>query len=413
MNHPRPPLVLEDVTNSVPPKAETNPTRFEGLEGYRAIAALLLVVFHAYQFTREGLGLESYAFEGTPLHSILISLQLSGVFFVLSGFLIFLPFARSAVEQRGERSVRHFFIRRTIRLLPPYYLAIILVWTWRYVGTSEQWTDLLLHLTFTQIFHPKYIFWTIGPAWALAVEICFYVFLALFGWLAYWLCQYIAYRMRLILLAGTALMLFILSVAFKAWAWLIAEIPRTNYPVYFGPLAKFDTLAVGMLLAIIVLVVQYRAILGIWTARGVRLLGFVVLISLIVSREHYALVNFYFHTLFSIGFVLILASTVLGPRGSTWERAMGWRPLQFIALISYSIYLWHEPIMIELAKHGVLIRPEPEAFFTNVAVLLTLSTTAGVLVYWLVQYPFNYLQYLFTHEGRLAQRYPDEGINRL
>ena len=60
--------------------------RFEGLEAYRGIAALLLVVFHAYQYTREGTG--RYAYEGTPLGALFGSLQLSGWFFVLSGFLI-------------------------------------------------------------------------------------------------------------------------------------------------------------------------------------------------------------------------------------------------------------------------------------------------------------------------------------
>lgn len=166
-----PPMVLEDVTPAVPPNAGTASTRVEGLDGYRAIVALLLVVYHAYQFTREGLGLETYAYEGTALNLVLRSLQLSGVFFVLSGFLIFLPFARAAVEQRGERSLKNFFIRRAMQILPQYYLAIILVWTWRYAGLPGQWNDLFLHLSFTHIFSREYIFWTIGPSWAVAVEV--------------------------------------------------------------------------------------------------------------------------------------------------------------------------------------------------------------------------------------------------
>ena len=107
----------------------TQQTRFTELEAYRGIAALLVVVFHAYQYSREGTGTPREVYTGTPLHLLFYNLEAPvSWFFVLSGFLLFLPFARAAIEQRGFLSSRGFLVRRAIRIRPPYYVAILVVW---------------------------------------------------------------------------------------------------------------------------------------------------------------------------------------------------------------------------------------------------------------------------------------------
>lgn len=210
--------------------------RFDELEAYRGIAALLIVIFHAYQYSREALRLERYVYEGTPLHLLLANLESSvSWFFVLSGFLVFLPFARDAITLRAPPSGRGFLIRRAIRILPPYYLAIIVVWTLRYSGGAEQWQDLLQHLTFTHIFDKEHFFWTIGPAWSLGIEVWFYLFLAVAGPLLYHVCRRIPRsQARVALLAGVALALALASITYRWWALNIADIPRDNWPVYYG-----------------------------------------------------------------------------------------------------------------------------------------------------------------------------------
>src|SRR5439155_24073279 len=89
-----------------------------GLEAYRGIAALLIVVYHAYQHSRLA---SAYVYDGTPLHVLLRNLE-AGVawFFVLSGFLIVLPFARAAANRQSAVSVRGFLVRRAIRIVPLY-----------------------------------------------------------------------------------------------------------------------------------------------------------------------------------------------------------------------------------------------------------------------------------------------------
>jgi peptidoglycan/LPS O-acetylase OafA/YrhL len=50
---------------------EDRPVHFEGLEAYRGIAALSVVVFHAYQYSREGLQLDRFVYEGSTWHTLL------------------------------------------------------------------------------------------------------------------------------------------------------------------------------------------------------------------------------------------------------------------------------------------------------------------------------------------------------
>lgn len=111
-------------SREIPSRVTEDRLRFEELEAYRGIAALLVVVFHAYQHTREGSG--RYVYEGTPLHPFFLSLDVTVPwFFMLSGFLIFLPFARAAIKRGTPRSARGFLICRAIRIIPLYYVAIL------------------------------------------------------------------------------------------------------------------------------------------------------------------------------------------------------------------------------------------------------------------------------------------------
>ena len=191
----------------------------------------MIIVFHAYQTSRVAV---SYVYQNTPLHFLLVNLDSAvAVFLTLSGFLIFLPYAYAFLGQRPYPATRGFFIRRAIRIIPLYYAAILIVWTVRYTGGVEQWLDLLEHLTFTQIFDSQHIFWTIGPAWSLAVEVLFYVCVGLTAPLLLKLCERIqSPRRRSLLLAGLAAVLIAASLAYKAWAFYVAHIPEENYAVY-------------------------------------------------------------------------------------------------------------------------------------------------------------------------------------
>ena len=105
---------------------DARPVRFEGLEAYREIAALSVVVFHPYQYSREGFQLDRFVYVGSIWHTLFHHLDGAvSWFFVFSGFLIFLPFSYAAVNQGSCRSAKNFLIRRALRILPLYYVAIL------------------------------------------------------------------------------------------------------------------------------------------------------------------------------------------------------------------------------------------------------------------------------------------------
>jgi peptidoglycan/LPS O-acetylase OafA/YrhL len=115
-------------------------------------------------------------------------------------------------------------------------------------------------------------------------------------------------------------------------------------------------------------------------------------------------VDLYFPTLSGVACVLVLAPTVLGPREAVCERLLAWPPLQILGLISYSLYLWHEPLVIGLGH--VLPLETARTFPAATLVLLVASIAVATLSYWGLAYSTLLLRHLLTREGQLTRRYP-------
>lgn len=377
--------------------------RFEGLETYRGIAALSVVVFHAYQYSREGLQLDKFVYEGTPWHTLFHNLDVAvSWFFVLSGFLIFLPCSHAAVNQGSRRSARGFLIRRALRILPLYYVAIVVVWSLRYTGSHEEWVSLLQHLTFTHVFSQENFFRIIGPAWSLADEVIFYLIVAALSPLMYLACGRLnAQGKRAALICVSVATFILLSVGYKWWAYYVARIPEENYPVYFGPLAHLDSFALGMLLAVGLATGWLR--FG-KTASALLSLGGVAFVALSFTlRDAHEAVDLYFYTLSAVAFTMVLAATVapLAEKNGR-EALLPWLlrspVLAYVGLISYSVYMWHEPILIELGSHGFLIDKDPQFFPQNALALAAVSVAVAAITYGAIERPATRLYHFFDRK---------------
>lgn len=387
------------------PEASGAQGRFLELDAYRGIAALSIVVYHVYVYARDDAG--RYLFEGTWLDLFLRILD-SGVawFFVLSGFVIFLPFARAVIKQRGAQPTRRFLIRRAIRILPVYYVAILIVWSLRYAGHPSQWIDLIEHLTFTHIFDQAHFFGTIGPAWSLGVEVVFYLFLAVTSPWAYRACSRLhTPRSRAVALTGGVAMLGIASLAYKWWAFTVARIlPWENYPLYYGPLAQIDIFALGMLLAVVVASTEGRWALGSVAVALLRVTALTLFggAALLRFANMYAFV--YFNVLAGVAFTLIIASTVLGAPKSAWKQVLAYPALQFLGAISYSLYLWHEPVLAVLVWWRIVTPGMVAAFPFGMLVSVVLSIAVATISYRIVERPAMQLRSWFTWDGRFTGR---------
>lgn len=366
------------------------PPRLTDLEGYRGIAATAVVVFHAYQFCRAG---GRYAFQGTIGGRVLVNLDgLVSMFLVLSAFVLYLPVVAAVRAGDRPRTARVFLGRRAVRILPLYWIAVVVVWSTRNPTLPGDWRDLLEHLTFTQVFDNRRIFFTIGPAWSLAVEVYFYLFLALFhvvargGWVAR-----LRPAARVCFLMSPALLLMSASAAWFWWATVLSPRPAGAFAIWFNPLAKAYMFGAGMLLAIVA--TWWSEYPSRYLAHLLRIAAVVLYGCACTVRAGDALSGVLFNALATLSAVALLGASIRDDPRSRWRRVMGGRAFLFAGLISYSVYMWHEPILLSLNSHH-LISDSPSAFPALAVILLLLSVPAGVASYWVIEYPFGQLRYL-------------------
>jgi peptidoglycan/LPS O-acetylase OafA/YrhL len=367
------------------------------LQGQRGLAALAIVLFHVYQYDRSGPD-GHYPLEDSWIHPVVVGLDGAvDWFFVLSAFLLTLPYARALHDGRPLPSVREFLGRRAVRILPLYVVAVVLVWASRNPELPGEWRDLLEHLTFTQVFDSQRIFFTIGPAWSLAVEVHFYLLVAALSALLARTTARAGTPLRRLsgLCAGIALAAAV-SVAWFVGHGLAAGREAVEYAVWFGLPSKLVVFACGMAAAVVVTVRPGQ--LGRATTRALRAAGtagFLVTAVAVTDREQGS-AEWSFHALCGLAFTALVLAGALGPASGAWHRWSSRGLLPWVGLVSYSLYLWHEPLLLELAAHGLLPAPGPTAFAPSVAIVTGLSLLAAAVSYWLVEYPASHLRVFLT-----------------
>ena len=376
------------------------------LEGVRGLAALGIVVFHAYQFNRGDVGAH-YALEGTPLFPLLRNLDgLVSLFLVLSGYLLYRPLVRALLIGDRLPPVRVYLLRRATRILPLYWSAVLVVWAARNPGLPGDWRDLVEHMTFTQVFDSKRIFYTIGPAWSLSVEIFFYLFLAalypLFGRLV---ARGVSRWQQWAAVVGAPALLAASGLGWTVWAVYVAHEPATRWSIWFNPLAKGYVFAAGMAVA----VAESRFVAPRFGRRFGWLLylgAAALIVPAAIRRTDQPAATAWFGVLTTVAFALVIAALVLRPHAS---RASAWLGKGFFAwagVISYSLYLWHEPVLLLLNGHAHL--EHAPAFFPLTAfVLVVASIPIAWLSYHAVERPFGRFRVVLGSDGRLLDRYAE------
>ncbi len=265
------------------------------------------------------------------------------LFFVLSGFLI----GGQIIEEnlQGGFDFKRFYIKRILRIFPPYYFAII-----AYVVISTillrrfilaDWAvqkDVFFHLVYLQnYFHPKIYG---GIYWTLAVEEHFYIIIPL---LLYIFIRYLGKHLLPVLvfliLAGISVR-FMLYDGTKEW-W---------YNFYMPSHVRMDTLLFGVLAAGVF--VKYRDALKGLTFPWRALMVCAGLGCLFLTYLYGGRVTNYFnvcwqYTLTGLGFALLILSMTAFSTGAfvpfKWLFA-------YIAKHSYTMYLYHLIIQILLVN---------------------------------------------------------------
>ena len=164
---------------------ETSSGRFiPEIDGLRFIAISMVVLYHlnGYLIAKS----TSYEHGARPDWSGLIAMQgLHGVelFFVISGFILALPFAAHYLARDQTVSLRKYYLRRLTRLEPPYFAALLLLFVlnaWVHPASSG---NSYGHLIATLLYSHNLVYGTpstvMGVAWSLEIEVQFYLLVPL------------------------------------------------------------------------------------------------------------------------------------------------------------------------------------------------------------------------------------------
>jgi peptidoglycan/LPS O-acetylase OafA/YrhL len=354
--------------------------RNAGVDGLRALAALSVFAFHIYLYGRQSQATE--AWEQIPLR---FSIGLI-LFFVVSGYLLYGGFARAARRQQSTVDSRSYLKRRAARILPAYYVCLLAVYPLlvsieptRGVKIPET-GDLWLFAVMGQNFSLDTLLKLNPVIWTLQVELAFYVLLPLLGLFAF----HVA-RGRLAPQVWMAVCLIVFGIAWNVFT-LLADLPQTwqkQLPAYL-PYFAFGILAA--------LFMDRRA------ARGtgdlpVRATALLVIAgaALIVGESWWRattsgsferdLLVVVHNTPAGVGFGLMAVAVAGGTgRWAGWARV---RPLAWLGLISYGIYLWHLPVILYLKHLGL----EGQGYLPLVAAALPVTVALGAASWYLVERP--------------------------
>lgn len=353
-------------------KTDSSKNTIAVLDGVRAIAALAVLGFHLNLIAHNDLKLWNFS-----IGSVISALALSGgagvtLFFVLSGFLLFLPYAKSLLFNKDWPSIRQFYLRRALRIWPGYYVCLftlILLFQPQYLQPAY-WKRLLLFLSFFMDSSTKTYQAINGPFWTLAVEWQFYLLLPLLALLPLLMAKLVPLRRRLWVVVAFLLGLMAWGVGSRYIALyyiqhpmqtLLVPRPALNWILFFlyGTNGKFlEDFAVGMLLCTLYVYARQAAsdhplskklhAASWWIfAVGLGVLFFAAL-------WHF---NNWFHSglrflnpisdaftqwgelTFATGFGLCILAVLFGPQ--LLKMPFEWQPLRWLGMISYSMYMWH------------------------------------------------------------------------
>ena len=367
-----------------------NDSRLLELDGLRGSAVLMVLSWH---FVGAMIDPKLGAW-ASGLYRVLI-LGRSGVdlFFVLSGFLI----TQIILKRRrsGGRFLLAFYMRRALRIIPPYSILVGVFWLFVVGGVHSSAFGAEMpfwrHLSFTQNFwmseHNQWGPGAISVTWSVAIEEHYYLFFPLLV-----LCVNRRYLPLVLLVVGVA------SVATRAWLHKIA--PDNPFSCYVMTLSRLDGLAAGGLIAFYNVAGFFErlspAVERIFVRVTYALMLFIPLLGVAIA---YDLPNsmFYFgHTYLTLLFssVLIFLLAKRGSPGPHWLRSS---PLRFLGKISYSVYLFHPLILSSVFMTDG--RPERLAELCDGALALAaLALTIG----WSV-FLFRYLEGPLINYGKRFQ----------
>jgi peptidoglycan/LPS O-acetylase OafA/YrhL len=388
------------------------------LDGVRGVAVLMVIVFHVNRVTGDNLWNQAEY----PLASSISTAGGIGVtlFFVLSGFLLFMPFAKALLYKTSWPLARVFYMRRVLRIIPAYYVSLFLLILFQHPEYlhRDHLKDLFLFLTFFMDSSRATFRQLNGPYWTLATEWQYYMLLPLVALGIAFVVSRVPIKRRLLAVTVCLLGIIVWGLFIRYWGLYYLKYPSQTFLVprselndimffLFGITGKYtEDFAIGMFISLCYIYAQHpmtsKKIVQGWQRLSPWLWAGGLLIVVFDALWHFK--NFYVATswpfittgmmqdfdwlnemILAIGFGACIAAVLYGSAGL--KAIFNWPLLRWVGLISFSLYIWHLPLLVLFQSRVVPLLQD-----------LHLNRYAIYSLYWLwmliVIFPFAFLSYL-------------------
>ena len=337
------------------------------IDGLRAIAVVPVILFHA------GFEIFSGGFVGVD------------VFFVISGYLITTIIINEMDE--GKFSLLNFYERRARRILPALFFVVLcsLPFAWFLLMPSDM-KDFSQSLVAVATFSSNILFWResgyfdtaaeLKPllhTWSLAVEEQFYILFPLF--------LMAAWRFGKRAIVWTLVAAFVISLATAQWgayskpAATFYLLPTRAWELLIGSLAAFY--------------LQKRSVTApLWVSNALSAAGLLAILYGVFAFDEATPFPSVYALAPTAGTVLIILFAV---RGTATHALLSLKAFVGVGLISYSLYLWHQPVFAFWRHYNVF-----EPTYLQMIMLSLLCLPLAYLTYRLVEAPLRIKRGTFT-----------------
>ncbi len=338
-----------------PSPANAGPASFPAIDLLRALAAMLVLVYHVLVLGN---------WPDAPQSGVWMAFQRGWVgvdlFFVISGFVI----AWSALNGHAAQgpAFRKEFARRRLRRIVPLYYFTTLIFLFLVqpalllIPAGAMAVHLGSHLLFLHNLHPGTFGSINGVAWSVGLEVQFYLLMLL---ITPWLARAGAAKA----LAGAALLA--LAYRYATTLLLVPGLPETSVHEQMVAATQLpgviDQFACGIFLAMALhrkegaahrwLTAGWRNFIC-WLALASLFLGAALKLHLTYTYWASQAMIVFWRPVLTLGMACLVAAAVTFP----WASARLLAPLRYLGEISYGIYLWHLLILHVLKTHVTAIQ---------------------------------------------------------
>jgi peptidoglycan/LPS O-acetylase OafA/YrhL len=414
--------------------------RVPTLDGIRGFCAITVVITHVAFSTF----VLSSAF-GDPkngIWSILAAGQVGaiGPFFVMSGMLLYRPFARRTFSGTPYPQLGSFYIRRAARLLPAFWLLVTFCLVILNLDSLHSTWDVLRPYALMHVYNFHY-YAGMDVAWTVPAEFQFYLAIPVVGGIMHLLARNVvdpaakARRMLaplVLLVVGQLVWTYFLNTHFGPWppqffypfgvaglfaigmamaVWsVLAEVAPDKKPKFFGLAVRHPNMFwLGALAAYAINCAQPFAHPG--TADWLNWKAAVIRSALLLA----------------FSFFIMVPLVIPGATSRLQEVTLGNAPARYLGRISYGIYLWHFPMMYLWFQSGSIFgkgKTIPVGFLLGKFGFweLVIPTLVGTIIiasisYWVMERPIINAVERWSKKKHLARQQqlavvaavPDEG----